>query len=75
LVRRLKTLICAEGHPKGAEINKVDVESSQSERCRLSLQKQRRLATNDFPAGITPDGHWMVFVHRNYLASSTAATQ
>ncbi|MGB9492163.1 MAG: protein kinase [Terriglobales bacterium] len=63
-----KHLFVQKVTPKGAEINKVDVESSQSERWQALAPKDNvGLQPMNFPAGITPDGHWMVFVHRNYL--------
>ena len=52
----------------GANIYKVDVESGRRELWQpLAPKDTVGLQPMNFPAGITPDGHWMVFVHRNYL--------
>lgn len=53
---------------RGADIYKVDVESGKRELWQTLTPKDTvGLQPMNFPAGITPDGHWMAFVHRNYL--------
>jgi Tol biopolymer transport system component len=63
-----KHLFVQKVTPSGADIYKVDVESGKSELWQALAPKDNvGLQPMNFPAGITPDGHWIVFVHRNYL--------
>jgi Tol biopolymer transport system component len=52
----------------GADIYKVNVESGQRELWQALAPKDNvGLQPMNFPAAITPDGRWMVYIHRNYL--------
>lgn len=63
-----KHLFVQKVTPTGANINKVDVESGKSELWQALAPKDNvGLQPMNFPAGITPDGRWIAFVHRNYL--------
>ncbi|MGA9529233.1 MAG: protein kinase [Terriglobales bacterium] len=54
--------------PKGADIYKVNVDSGKRDLWQTLAPKDNvGLQPMNFPSGITPDGRWMVFVHRNYL--------
>ena len=51
----------------GADIYKVDVNSGRRELWQKLTKDAVGLQPMTFPAAITPDGRWMVYVHRNYL--------
>ena len=53
---------------KGLNIYKVDVQSGQRELWQtIEAKEQVGLQPIYYPAGVSPDGRWMVYVHRNYL--------
>ena len=63
-----KHLFVQEVTAMGANIYKVDVESGKRELWQALTPKDSvGLQPMNFPAAITQDGRWMVFIHRNYL--------
>jgi eukaryotic-like serine/threonine-protein kinase len=53
---------------EGADIYKVDVETGKRELWQKLTPKDTVGLQPMVPSAITPDGRWMVYIHRNYLA-------
>ena len=54
--------------PEGADIYKVDLDTGKRELWQKIIPKDTiGLQPMTFPSAITPDGRWIVYIHRNYL--------
>ena len=64
-----KHLFVQDAAAVGANIYKVDVETGKRELWQALTPKDTvGLQPQYFPDAITPDGRWVVYIHRNYLA-------